>query len=1025
MEKTTKPSVFQWSQRLLYGALAMLLMLGTQECIPQDTVDPFAAEIAWADSVYSVMSEDERLGQLFSIEVRPPKGAAHLAEVERLIEEFHVGGMTFFQGTPEQHIELVNKYQALSKRVPIMIAIDAEYGLYMRLKESVVKMPYQMTLGALQDNRLIYDLGATVAAQLKRVGYHVNFAPVVDVNNNGDNPVINFRSFGENREAVVAKAFQYIKGMEDNGILACAKHFPGHGDTDVDSHIGLPVVPHDMERLDSIELFPFRVLAQKGVGSMMIAHMHVPAIDDRENRPTSLSRKAITGILKEEIGYDGLIFSDALDMGAVVKNFPNGEIAAEALLAGNDVLTLAVDLEAAFAKIKAYLRDGRLSSEQVERSVKKVLRYKYRLGLAEKPKPMPIENVRADINNEKTIALNRQIYAEALTLVRNEADMLPFGKLNLDMASLSIGRNRKTKFQERLNSYKEMEHFYSGKTLSSSVFNKLKDKDVVIVSLHDINLYPGSSGSYGITQSTRDFIGNLSKETKVVLVVFGNPYTLKYFDYVDWVLEAYEENAMTEDLAAQALFGGIPIKGKLPITASNRSRSGDGVIIEKASRFGYVSPREVGLDSGMLTKIDYLAAEAIDAKATPGCVVFVAKDGKVVYEKAYGTHTYDKEQPVQPEDIYDLASVTKVAATTLAIMKLHDQGKIDINRTLGYYLPEVQGTNKAGLTIRDIMTHRARLLSWIPFYTKTIVKRSRRRAYPSSRYYRKSSDNRYSVPVTQKLYMRADHIDDMWAELIETRLRSKDGYRYSDLGFYLLSKLVHEVSGQPLDEFMAKEFYEPMGLETMMYNPWKKFPLDRMPPTEEDRYFRNQQVRGYVHDMGAAMMGGVSGHAGLFSSARDLGVLMQMLNQSGNYGNVQYLDSTTVRMFTKREPMSTRTGIGFDLFKTNPNMRRGMPQEASNQTYGHIGFTGTCAWVDPENELVYVFLSNRTYPSMNNYKINRLGLRSSAFGAVYDAMLEDHKREKSEIFATEELPTKPLPKSVSSDGGISAAERIN
>lgn len=1022
MTKTTKTSVMKWTKKLVYVAFGAMLMLSTQKCIPQDGVTTYqnAAERRWVDSVYNSLSEAERLGQLFMIRAHSDKGDDHIAHVESLIKKYHVGSLCFFQGTPEKQVELVNRYQALSK-VPLMVAIDAEWGLGMRMKESTISFPRQLTLGAIQNNKLIYDMGVEIANQLKRTGVTVNFAPDVDVNNNAKNPVINTRSFGENRENVAAKGFEYMKGMEDNGVLACAKHFPGHGDTDVDSHLDLPVINHSRERLDSIELMPFRVLSQKGVGSVMVAHLHVPALDPRKNRPTTLSRNTVTNLLKEEIGFDGLVFTDALEMKGVTKHFASGQVEAEALVAGNDVLVLPEDMEAAISEIKKYMADGRLSKAQVEQSIRKILRAKYRLGLT-KYTLIPVENVREDVNNKQALALKRKLYENALTLVRNKENMLPFGKLNIEIASLAIGSASLTPFQDRLDSYTKIEHFNSGSEVPANLLNKLKDKDVVIVSLHDMSAF--ASRGYGITQSAKDLIGNLSKETKVVLVVFGTPYSLQYFDYADWVLEAYEEDPIAQDLAAQALFGGIPVTGKLPITASERSPYGAGVTIEKATRFGYTAPEEVGLNPETLARIDTIAQEAIAAKATPGCVVLVAKDGQVVYEKAFGTHAYSEKEPVQVNDIYDLASVTKVASTTLAIMKLYDEGKIDIDKSLGFYLPELRGTNKANLSIRDVMTHRAGLLSWIPFYKQTVVK-SRRKYIPSSRYYHKYKDSRYNVPVTEKLFMRKDYVETMWKQIYATRLNGNNNYRYSDLGFYLLSKVVQQVTEKPIDQYVAEEIYAPLGLENITYNPWQKFPLDRVVPTEEDHYFRNQRVQGYVHDMGAAMLGGVSGHAGLFSDANDLAVLMQMLLQHGQYGNQQWIDSSTVRIFTRREPMSTRTGIGFDLFKTNPNMKRGMPEQASGRTFGHIGFTGTCAWVDPVNNIVYVFLANRTYPSMNNYKINRLGIRSRILAAVYDAMGDNVRPDEPEHQATELLPSKPLPATVSSNHEISAAGTVN
>ncbi len=1019
MTTTTLTSVLG-SSKLCYLVFGIVLMLATQECIPQDgPAYSSKAEQRWVDSVYNELSENERLGQLFMIRAHSDKGDDHIASVESLIKKYHVGSLCFFQGTPEKQAELVNRYQALSK-IPLMVAIDGEWGLGMRMRESTISFPRQLTLGAIQDNRLIYEMGAEIARQLRRTGVTVNFAPVVDVNNNAKNPVINVRSFGEDRANVAAKGFEYMKGMQDHGVLACAKHFPGHGDTDVDSHFDLPVINHKRERLDSIELMPFKILFEKGVGSVMVAHLHVPALDARPNRPTTLSRNTVTNLMKQELGFDGLVFTDALEMKGVTKHFRSGQVEAEALMAGNDVLVLPEDLEAAFREIKKYIADGRIAPRQVENSVKNVLRTKYRLGLTQY-QPVPVENIRAELNNAQALALKQKLYENAITLVRNEESLLPFGKLDFKIASLAIGAEAKTPFQKRIDSYAKVEHFNTGKEIAPTLSGKLKGKDIVIVSLHDMS--PSAAKGYGISRSTLDFISNLSKEIKVVLVIFGTPYSLQYFDYINWILAAYEEDPMAQDAAARALFGGMPVKGKLPVTASAKSSYGAGIIIERATRLGYARPEEVGLNPTILASIDSIAMEAIEAKATPGCVVLVAKDGQIVYEKAFGHHTYSGQTPVKEKDLYDLASITKIAATTLAVMKLYDEGKIDIDKTLGFYLPELRGTNKANLTIRDVMTHRAGLLSWIPFYKQTVV-RSRRKYIPSPQYYRRVKDNRFSVQVTDKLYMRKDFVDTMWKQIYASGVRN-GGYRYSDLGFYLMSRVIQQVTGKTIDQYVQEALYEPLGLATITYNPTKRFPLEQIVPTEEDNYFRAQRVHGYVHDMGAAMLGGVSGHAGLFSNAHDLAVLMQMLIQQGHYGNHQMLDSNTVRIFTRREPMSTRSGIGFDLFKTNPNMKRGMPQAASGRTFGHIGFTGTCAWADPVNHIVYIFLANRTYPSKDNYKINRLGIRSRIFSVVYDAMEDGVKPDDFETRPTQVLPTVPLPAAVSSNQQNSAAERVN
>lgn len=942
----------------------------------------------WVDSVYNAMTEAQRLGQLFMIRAHSDLGQEHVDKVMSQIEKYHVGGLCFFQGTPEKQVELANQYQMLAQPAPLLVGIDGEWGLGMRMKNSTISFPRQLMLGAIQDNRLLYDMGREIARQMRLVGVHINFAPVADVNNNPANPVINTRSFGEGRYNVAVKSYMYAKGMEDNGILACAKHFPGHGDTDVDSHLDLPVITHSRERLDSIELFPFRLLSQYGIGSMMVAHLNVPALDDRENRPTTLSNKAITKLLKEEIGFEGLIFTDALEMKGVTKHFRSGQVEAEALLAGNDILLLPEDLEASVSEIRKYISEGRISWERIEHSVKKILWAKYRLGLTHYVPLPPPDSLRQALNAPQAVALKRELIANALTLVRNREGLIPFRKLDtLQLASLSIGASRQTPFQERLLAYQQMPVLQVGRDISSprsqELIQKLKNKDAVIVSLHDMG--SKASDNWGITPGTLSFLRTLQRETRVVLVVFGNPYSLRNFDDMEWVLEAYDEDPVTQDLAAQALFGAIALKGRLPVTASPRSSFETGVFTRQVSRFGFAPPAFGGLDSSTLARIDEIAAGAIAARATPGCVVLVAKDGHVIYEKAFGYHTYRQLQPVRTDDLYDLASLTKITGAALAVMKLYEQGLLSLDTPIVRYLPELEGSNKATLVLRDILAHRAGLEGWIPFYKQTMTTR-RRKVRQRPEYYRQSPEPGYSVPVANHLFLREDFQKDIWRQIYDSRLSSRRNYEYSDLGFYLIARMVQHLSGQPLDEYLATHFYRPLGLKTITYNPWKYFPLTRIPPTERDNYFRLQTVHGYVHDMGAAMLGGVSGHAGLFATAYDVGVIMQMLLNEGQYGGQQFLQPATIREFTARHPGETRRGLGFDMPQLDPDKWINLPPEASENTFGHTGFTGTCAWADPDKQLVFVFLANRTYPSMNNYRLNKMKTRRRILSTIYDAL---------------------------------------
>lgn len=974
--------------------MMLLLSTGFQQSSqatvpPSDTMIKNAiAEQQWVDSLFQVMTLEERIGQLMSIRAHSDKGPEHIAKVENLIKKYDVGGLTFFQGTPEKQVQLTNRYQKLAKRVPLMIAMDAEWGVGMRYKSIVVNFPRQLLLGAIQDNRLIYKMGAEVAKQFHRLGMHVNFAPVADVNNNPKNPVINTRSFGEDRYNVAVKSYMYTKGMEDNGIMACAKHFPGHGDTDVDSHYDLPVITHPRERLDSIELFPFRVLNQHGVGSMMVAHLHVPILDSTPNLPTSLSPPTVTDLLRKDMDFEGLIFTDGLGMKGVTKHYKTGEVEAKSLAAGNDVLLLPQDVAASFREIKRYLKEGLIDQAQFDASVKRVLTAKYRLGITQF-KDIPLANVRADINNPSAKALKRELIQNALTLVRNPENLIPFQELDsLNVGSLSIGVSRKSKFQQRLDSYQSISHYQVGKEISASrqkqLLQQLGKKEMAIVSLHDMSSF--ASRKYGLTTSAKNFIEALRQKTKVVLVVFGTPYALANFDNVEWVLCAYEENEDSQDLAAQALYGAFSIRGRLPVTASPRSQFNVGVTTNSLFRLGYGLPESVGLDAQILeSEIAAVMKEGIAARAMPGGVVLVAKDGKVIFEKAYGYHTYNKKRAMSPTDIFDLASVTKIAAATVSVMKLHDQGDISIYQPLSNYLPNLQKTDKKGLLIRDIMAHRAGLKAWIKFYEQTTT--GGKKPKPSTAFYKNRLTTGFSIPVTEKLFLRDDFPDSLWHQIRISPLRSNTNYKYSDLGFYLMADLVKTKTGKPLDKYVQETFYRPLGLQTAMYNPTKRFSTSRIPPTEEDNYFRAQRVQGYVHDMGAAMLGGVSGHAGLFANANDLAIIMQMLLNKGYYGGQRFLGTNTVQTFTTRHPDDTRRGIGFDMLQLDTSISPNLSRKASDRTFGHLGFTGTCVWADPEHNIVYVFLSNRTYPTMNNRKFGRMDIRPRVQGAIYDALI--------------------------------------
>jgi len=942
----------------------------------------------WARSTFDGMSLDERIGQLLWLRAHSDKGPDHVKQVESFITKHHIGGLTFFQGTPEKQIELINQFQKLSK-IPLMISMDAEWGLGMRFKKDGFSFPNQLTLGAIQENRLIYDMGVKIAEHLKRVGVHVNFAPVADINNNPKNPVINTRSFGEDRFNVTTKSYMYMKGMQDNGIMACAKHFPGHGDTDMDSHYDLPLINHSINRIDSLELYPFRVLADKGVQSMMVAHLAIPAIDDTPNLPTTLSLKAVTQLLKDSMGFNGLIITDGLGMKGVTKHYKVGEVEAKALQAGNDILLLPEDIEAAVTKIKLFLQDGRIKMADFENSVMKALVAKYQYGLTSFT-PIDASNVREDIFSPEAKVLKRKLIEASLTMVRNRKYLIPFQKLDtLSLASIAVGADRVTDFQMRMTKYANVEHYFlktgTEKENAQKYLDLLGKKEVVVVSLHDVSSY--ASKNFGFNDEKIAFIKDLAKRTKVVLTVFGTPYSLKYFDEIDWLQCAYQENEDTQDLAAQALFGAISMKGRLPVTASERSPFGAGVNTPFLFRLGYEMPEKVGINSFTLNHtIDSLAKDAVKTKSTPGCVVLVAKDGKIIFEKAYGYHSYSKKIKTKVEDIFDLASLTKVLATTLSVMKLDELEKVMTSKPMSKYLPKLKKTNKADLTVEEMMRHRAGLQTWLKFYLETLDE-SRSQTKPSSKFYASKYSKDFNITVADKLYLKKGYQDTIRQRIYDSELRKNKDYKYSDLGFYLLADMVRQQSKKPLDQFAKEKFYKPLGLKTATFNPLNYHNINRIPPTEKDDYFRMQEIHGHVHDMGAAMMGGVSGHAGLFANANDVAVLMQLLINQGYYGGKQYLEPRTIRKYTSRCSGGLRRGIGFDMYQMDKNEVPNMSEKASSRTFGHLGFTGTAAWADPENQIVYVILANRTYPKMTNKKYGRNNYRPKIQDAIYDSRI--------------------------------------
>lgn len=959
--------------------------LTTPEAAPPEKKFWGEVKMSWADSIFSVMSDDEKIGQLFMVAAYSNRDKKHIADIDSLILKHKIGGLIFFQGGPARQAIQTNHYQSLSK-LPLFMAIDGEWGLNMRL-DSTIAYPKQMTLGAIQNNQLIYEMGVKIANECKRVGLQINFAPDADINSNGLNPVIGYRAFSESKHDVTMKSIMYMKGMQDHQIMACGKHFPGHGDTDVDSHADMPKINHSYERLDSLELYPFRALINKGLKSMMVAHIEIPSLDTNKNVSASISSNVIKGLLQDSMQFHGLVFTDALNMKGVAKYYKSGELEVKAIKAGNDILLFSENIPIAISAIKEAVKSGVLSMSDIEKSCKKILMAKQWAGL-DTIRPVKIENIVNDINNPSLEAFNHKLYDAAFTVLQNKENILPLKRLDtLQMATLCIGEKELGPFQKTVQLYSGAVHYNlknpSQKSACDSLIESLKMYNLVLVSLE--NVTKKSDKNFGITPETIALINKIKACSKVIINLPGNPYSLLKFDgieMIDGIVLTYERNSYTLQKAAELVFGGIDSPGRLPVSVLGKYKAGDGMNIGSPIRMSYVSPEDIGLSSIFLQKADSIAKWAINEKATPGCQILAAKDGKVFYHKAFGNYSYEKPEAVDLNTIYDIASITKISATLFATMQMYDLRKFNPEQSLKDVLPASIHTNKSDLIIKDILTHQAGLKPFIPFYEKTVIQ-----GKPDAKIYSKVKSGKFSIKVADSMFISAAMVDSIHYQVMHSAVKAPGKYVYSDLSFYITKMMCEYLSGRSIENYM-QPVYRKIGAHSMGFKPLERFSKKLIAPTENDKIFRNQLIQGYVHDPGAAMLGGVAGHAGIFSNASDLAKIMQLYLNKGNYGGEQYISSATVNYFTSCVYCAegNRRGLGFD--KPEPDKTKEGPtcEGASLISFGHTGFTGTYAWADPENGLVYIFLSNRVHPDAENKKLSKLNTRTNIHQVFYDAI---------------------------------------
>lgn len=946
----------------------------------------------WVDSVFNSLSPNERIAQLIFVAAYSKNNVAHEVAITDLIRKYKIGGLMFLEGMPKRQAVLTNYYQSQSK-VPLMIAMTAEWGLRMRLKHTV-HFPYQMALGAIGNDSLIYLMGKEIGRELKRMGIQMNFAPVVDINTNPNNPVINFRSFGMDKKKVADKGIAYMKGLQDEGVLATAKHFPGHGDTGTDSHKTLPVVSFSRERLDTLELYPFRQMIKAGVAAVMTAHLYVPAFDSTPHLASSLSKPIVTGILKDSLGFRGLVITDALNMKGVTKFFPPGVVDTKALIAGNDILEFVQNVPFAIKEIKKAVAGGLISWDEINKRCKKVLAAKYWVGLNHLH-PIDTNNLIRDLNLPRAKVLNRKLIRASLTVLRDSNEIIPVKNLKQQrIATVAIGSDSQTPFQKMLANYTRTTDFFwiNGTTVSDSLLlARLQPYNLVIVGLTNLSQYP--QRNFGITPEMLAFLHKLMASHKTIVTVFGNPFSLNKMPGIEkaaGLVLTYENSPLFQNLAAQLIFGAFGSHGTLPVRL-NHFPINKGIFTPSLSRLAYGLPEEQGMNSAYMNReIDSIAREGIDSLAYPGCEVLVARNGMVIFHKTYGYHTYYKREKVDKNDLFDFASITKVTAALPAIMKLYDEGKLKLDVPFYTYWPAFKHFNKKDITLREILAHQSGLEAWIPYWKKTIKTDGKFK----KRIFRYDSSSRFDVPVIVGLYMNKHYRKTMYREIKKSPVSPVKKYLYSGLGFYLIPQIVKNLTGKSFEAYLKENFYHPLGAYTLTFNPYRYFPLQDIMPAEVDTYFRKKLILGYVDDEGAAMMGGVSGNAGLFGTANDLAKLTQMYLQRGYFGGKQFISDTTMEEFTRVQypKNGNRRGLGFDKpllgNDTLPENKAYPTKSASPASFGHEGFTGTFFWVDPKEKLLYIFLSNRVYPSRSHHEITRLNIRTSIQQVLYDALLK-------------------------------------
>jgi len=886
------------------------------------------------DSLIESMSLREKIGQLFFVPMNGTFRNDHdqrFLEWKRLITNYKIGGIIFMAGDIYGQAIMTQKMQDLSK-LPLWISQDMEFGAAMRVQGTTRFTP-AMGIAATGNPDNAFIKGQITAREAKALGVHQIYAPVLDVNNNPANPVINVRSYSADPDMVSEYGEAFIRGIESEGLLATAKHFPGHGDTDVDSHLALPVIRHDYTRLDSMELKPFRSAIQNGLRSVMTAHIAFPNISSNPETPGTLDPEILNGILVDTLGFDGLIVTDGLEMSGITARYSPGDAVVRALHAGADIMLISPDEMTAIYEVERAVERGQLKEERIDLSVQKILKLKKENGLFESLE-INIHDLSRQIQAPEYRTAADRIARESITLLKNNRNILPIRDMDYQrVVVLAVSDDQSGTTGSVL--AREMRKYHANVSFhvldrrtsteeKQMILNDVRSSDLLVIGSF---IFVRSHQPMQLTNDQRLFLRELESMNKPsVLIAFGNPYVISELEGTDVHLLAWSGTTQQVQQTVPAMFGGARISGRIPVDIPGMYDIGAGLSMPH-SGLRVDHPESAGLSTDSLMVLDEIMQSAIEDSVFPGGAIAVVKDGVIAWQKGYGYHDYNKTIAVQETDVFDLASLTKIVATTTAIMKLYDEGELDLDDPVSKYIPEFNNSEKRSITIRQLLLHTSGL--------------------PAFRIY------------VDRFQTREEIIQAIRNEPLENKPGEK--YVYSDLGFILLAEIVEELSGLSIDRYMQSNFYYPMGMYAAQFNParlgtWMR---RRIPPTEIDHIYGRDIVQGLAHDERAFFMDGIAGHAGLFASARDLAAWAQMMLNKGTYIGREYLKPETVDLFTGHRSNINHRGLGFDR-KSEGFSSAG--QLSGLQTFGHLGFTGTSIWIDPEAGIAVILLTNRTFP---------------------------------------------------------------